>query len=459
MVLRTPLAVALSALAASGCSWSRFSDVTENAPVAFLNRPSGMKTGFGVSLLAGKGDGRAVLLTGGEPGTSAVSLFDLGVGESPRLDAVATSFCNNAAGTCFLGFSIAYLPHTLLPEGRDPPREREACVALGLGDSPLEDPGVFIECADGSSFTRPVLPEYREDVEFAFEVQQNEEVAIAGDGADDPALLVGAPQPRLAWYYTPGSSQPIPLAPSQEPDRSSGYGGTVAVVPLAATSWLFAVGAPSGAGVHLFRAEAENATYLGCLGGTPDFGRALAIGSVAGPNLAGVGDGVPELIVSDRATVHVFDGARLAALPPATGISCTLAALPEQTLYTSFGCGSTPETQECSSSDFGAAIAVGDVDGDGDGEVLVGAPELTVYGEHGVGAVLVYDAEHPGDTELTDLRFIASGEQGDALGGSVAAAWIGDRDLIVGGLPRAGKVGLFYCSSLVPPDKRGARCE
>jgi hypothetical protein len=243
------------------------------------------------------------------------------------------------------------------------------------------------------------------------------------------------------------------------PAQASGYGTTVAVVALAADRWLFAVGAPGGDAVHLFRAEGASADYLGCLGGTPDFGRVLATGQVPSSSAPEIGDDVAELVVSDRSTVYVFDGARLATLPAATDVSCTLAALPEHALVSSFGCGSTPETQQCSSSDFGAALAVGDVDGDGDGEVLVGAPQMTVYGEHGVGSVLIYDVETRDDGELSDLRFIASGEPGDALGGSVAAVPIGGRDLIVGGLPRAGKIGLFYCSGLVPGEKRGARCE
>ncbi|HEY3497329.1 MAG TPA: hypothetical protein VGK73_21685 [Polyangiaceae bacterium] len=453
----SPLAPALLSLLLAGCSWSRFGDITENAPVEFLNRPSSMQTGFGVSLLAGGSEGSKRLLAGGEPGTSNVAMFDLGKGESPNLDALASNYCSGgAAGDCFLGFSVAYLPRTLFPEGRG---EHTECVALGLGESPLEGAGVFIECRDGASVTRPVPSEYQEDVEFAFDVEQNEQIAIAGDGAEEPALLVGATHPRLAWYYLPGSTTPIRLVPPVIQGPSSGYGTTVAVVPLAASSWLFAVGAPSGDAVHLFRADEDVASYVGCLGGTPDFGRALAIGKVPGTETPEIGDAVADLVVSDRSTVYVFDGARLATLPPATGVSCTLAALPERTLLGSFGCGSTPETQECSSSDFGASLAVGDVDGDGDGEVLVGAPQMTVYGEHGVGAVLIYDVERLGDGELSDLRFIASGEPGDALGGSVAAVSIGDRDLIVGGLPRAGKVGLFYCSSLVPGEKRGSRCE
>jgi len=140
-------------------------------------------------------------------------------------------------------------------------------------------------------------------------------------------------------------------------------------------------------------------------------------------------------------------------------VSCTLAALPAGTLRNSFGCGSTKDTGDCSSSDFGASLAVADVDGDLDGEVLVGAPQMDVFGTHGVGAVLVYDLDEPGDGALSDTRFVASGKTGDALGGSVAAGSIGSRDVIVAGEPHSGQVSLHYCSSMVPPAQGGARCE
>jgi hypothetical protein len=442
---------------ALGCSWSRFGEVTDNPPVVMLDRPSTMTTGFGVTLTAALEDGRSLLLVGGEPGTSAVALYAVGTSEAPGTTALDTHFCNGASGQCFLGTEVAYLAKTQQPEGHSSP-DASSCVALGLGKSNLDGPGVFFECQDKSSFSRKVLPKYEEDVDFALRTDQNETVVIAGDGAPDPAIVVGAPAALTlgkAWYYPPDAVEPVELAPAGK--SAPGYGSKVAAIATGENSWLFAVAAPGAGELHLFRATGTEAHYVGCLGGSQGFGRTLATGFVRAGSKAS-GD-LPELLVSDDDTVYVFEAAPLAALPDATGISCSLAALPPMTLRNSFGCGSTKDTSDCSTSGFGVALAVGDIDGDGDGEVLVGAPQMTVHGTHGVGAVLVYDADEPGDGTLSDTRFITHGTNGDSIGGSLAAAPIGGRDVIVGGGPRNGKVALFFCSSLVPPALGGARCE
>ena len=450
------LALALSA-STFGCSWWRFNEVTADPPVVLLERPETMTTGFGVTLPPAEKDGRSLLLVGGEPGTSAVALFALGGAEAPQTKALDAHFCNGGSGACFLGASVAYLPSTLAPAEHDS-AEASSCVALGLGSSNLDGAGVFFECQDRASFSRKVLPKYQDDVEFALRTAQNETVVLAGDGSARPAVVVGAPAALTtgrAWYYPPDAADPVELAPPGT--TAPGYGSKVAVIATSENSWLFAVSAPSAGQLHLFRATGTEAHYVGCLGGSLGFGRTLATGFVRAGSKAS-GD-LPELLVSDTDTVYVLEAGQLAALPDATGISCSLAALPAETLRNSFGCGSTKDTSDCSTSNFGVALAVGDVDGDGDGEVLVGAPQMTVHGTHGVGAVLVYDVDQPGDGALSDTRFITHGTNGDSIGGSVAAASIGARDVIIGGGPRSGKVALFYCSSLVPPALRGARCE
>ena len=444
----------LCAVLASGCSWSRFSDVTEDAPVVRLERPDNMNTGFGVMLATGNLDGRSLLLVGGESGTSPAALFDLGKGDSPNLTTLDSHFCDNTQAKCFLGSSMVYLPHTLTSAAQDH-RRVDSCVALGLGKPNFGELGVLFECQDKTAYSRPVIAAYEDDVDFALKHDQNETIALAGDGADEPLLVVGAPAALTtgrAWFYAPGSDDPIELQPPQK--TADGYGTRVAAVAMGSAGWLMAVAAPNAGELHLFRTDGTGATYLGCLGGTPGFGRTLTTGSVS----AG-GSAPPALVVADYDAVFVLDSAPLAALPAAAGVSCTLAALPPGTLRNSFGCGSSQDTGDCSSSDFGAALAVADLDGDLDGEVLVGAPQMSVFGTPDVGAILVYDLDEPGERALSDIRFVASGKSGDALGGSVAAGSIGSRDVVVGGEPRSGHVSLHYCSSLVPPALGGARCE
>jgi hypothetical protein len=452
--LRSRVLVATLALLAGGCSWSRFSDVTEDTPIVRLERPDNMNTGFGVTLATGTLDGRSLLLVGGEPGTSPAGLFDLGKGDAPNLATIDSHFCDNTQGKCFLGSSMVYLPHTVTSAAQDR-RSVDSCVALGLGKPNFGDVGVFFECQDRTAYSRPVIPAYEDDVDFALTHDQNETIAVAGDGADDPLLVVGAPAALTtgrAWFYAPGTDEPIELKPPQK--TADGYGTRVAAVPLGSAGWLMAVSAPNAGDLHLFRTDGTSPTYLGCLGGMPGFGRTLTTGSVSG-----AAGGSRELVVGSYDSIFVFDTTPLAALPEAHGVSCTLAALPAGTLRNSFGCGSTKDTGDCSSSDFGASLAVADLDGDLDGEVLVGAPQMAVFGTHGVGAVLVYDIDQPGDGALSDVRFVASGKGGDALGGSVAAGSVGGRDVIVAGEPHSGQVSLHYCSSLVPPTLVGARCE
>jgi hypothetical protein len=200
--------------------------------------------------------------------------------------------------------------------------------------------------------------------------------------------------------------------------------------------------------VWLFRGT--DGKPVGCLGG-PGLGLALASGHVDG-------DESDDLVVSDGTNVTVISGKALAGLEPATDITCSMAALPEGALIASFGCGSRETVTGCPGG-FGASLDVGDLDGDGDGEVLVGAPGMSVRGTANAGAVLVYDAEGDRPQLLTDQLFVSSSEPDDRLGSAVIAARIDGRDVVVAGAPGSGRTLVFYCSDLLQGGAGGERCQ
>jgi hypothetical protein len=212
---------------------------------------------------------------------------------------------------------------------------------------------------------------------------------------------------------------------------------------------IYAVGAPAADHVWLYR----GADRVGCLGGTPELGRALASGDVDN-------DGIDDLVVSDRFNVHVISGLALNKLKPTESTLCSLASLPEDGLLASFGCGSRGAIEGCDSSDFGASLAVGDLDGDGDGEVIVGAPQMKVRDAARAGAVLVYDADEGDDAHvLSDVLFLSSAEKDDRLGGSVSTARVDGRSVVLAGASGSGKAAVFFCSALLDEDDRGKRCQ
>ncbi len=451
--MRSRFMALLVALGAAGCSWSQFDDLERNPPVLLLNKPDKMRSGFGVTMATATVSGKTSLIIGGGSGKSLASIFDLGNGQSPKADAVDTGSCSQET-PCYLADHLAGLGKADV--GTSDPKER--CFILGIGNADRSaDYGLTARCVDRTEYTLPVpRAVVRTLAEKDIAQDTPEPLVLSTDKDEAPALVAGAPSVQLAWLYKPLSMRPIQLIPPGEPD--SDYGAAVAALRLVAAtdagvspslSRIIAVGAPARGHVWLF--SGDDGSPVGCLGGPARFGRTLSTGDVSG-------DGVDDLVVADAANVTVISGVALSALGPATDITCSLAALPAQAIITSFGCGSRDTVAGCPGG-FGTALDVGDLDGDGDGEVLVGAPDMKVRGTRRAGAVLVYDAEGDHPELLTDQLFLSSAKSDDALGGSVVAAHIAGRDVVVAGAPGKGRAAVFFCSALLGGQAGGSRCQ
>ncbi len=443
--------VCVLAMTASACSWARFDEVAKDAPVEVIDKPDELGQGFGVGLATASLADKVRLFVGGNDVNSPGAIYELGTADTPNLEPIDVGSCDQdpQSNPCFLGFQVAGAARLTGPDGES----HDLCFVLGIGSTPNTGDGVLVRCEDNTEYAMPAPPDANDDVIApAIDLGDFDRLRITADRTPDPAILVGAPRGLHAWYYGPNSLNPVELRPgSLDPELT--YGSAVGIALVGSTRVL-AVSAPEAEQLWLFRSDDnDSAELLGCIGGTPGFGRAVAAGVVNA-------DANDDLVVADARNVHVFDAARLLELePPAFGVTeCSLGSLPPGALIASFGCGTNIDTADCDNSDFGTSLAVGDLDGDGDGEVLVGAPNMTARTQTGAGAVLVYDVEGERLERANDVKFVASIGKDDRLGASITAPNLGERSIIAAGIPGDGKTALFYCGAVVPKEA-SARCQ
>lgn len=428
-----------------GCSWSRFEDVSADTPVVLLKKPDSA-IGFGVSLATARTGSNAQLLVGGGPGFANASMFDLGLADQPVLDAVDVGSCRQGDAPCAIARNTAGLGVAAIPGGVG-----ELCYVFGVGASNLGAQGLLARCNDDTEYALTSVPDAFLNGVVLPTISQGEpgRVVLAADASVAPAVVAGAPTVTSAWFYWERSLTHQPLVPPGA-TRDPSYGAAVASVRLG-QGRAFAVSAPEVGHVWLFRSrDGVEVELLGCLGQGRGFGRTLAAGPVVG--------GVDDLVIAGESSVLVISGQALGGMPAVTDAECSLSALPAGALLASFTCGQTPDVESCLDGEFGATMVVGDFDGDGDGEVAVGAPGMAARGVARAGAVLVYDAEGDRPFDLSYVKFLSSAEEGDQLGASLAAPAIEGRNVLAAGAPGNGKTALFYCSDLVPEGRRGSRC-
>lgn len=480
--------VAGSTLVTASCAWSRFEDLKENVPVVEIEEPGGMP-GFGTTMATIPYQNNTRLMVLGEPNlVPKAAAYDI-VNDEPSSSPSSSGFCDNKR--CIFGDSPAPL-NTLTIDGAS----HSACFVLGVGDR-NNSLGLVGSCADGTNF---VLPVAGEDPRFPqIETPQDvisQDLTAANLGSlmvadfryaasDDAQPVIAASSKFLgaSWFYPAGSKDPVAITllfpPEDDPNPQSPddprdrygftFGNEIAVASVAQGGHLIAIATPQGVGevesaIWLFREldgkivhdgpNPDQPAPVGCLPGfTRNFGTYMHTGRLFGGNS-------DELFISDGATISIYDAGVLAENPPTTG--CNGPPLGSAGYLTGVTCVGTSTVTGCSSvrTGFGRSIAIADVDGNGENELVVGAPMLAVDGTQGAGAVLVYDVDRTGEqTRLLEARIISSRDTGDALGASVAGLRIGSRDVIAAGASGLGSFFLFYCSTAGGSGKSSSRCE
>ena len=282
--------------------------------------------------------------------------------------------------------------------------------------------------------------------------------------------LFGAPADcgmRGGLYVLPMGSSPMPIGlDALALSASTRLGTSIAAFGLASDQVLVAMsGAPepaSGAVVDGTRTVAFFVLSDNGMGGIDvsphgcmrdeavGFGHALAIGDLDDdgmPEIA-VGRGIRDEPNEAAGPVEIYSFASLSA-----GQTCIDA---EPTPTTTLECPDSAD-MPCAGAQFGSALAIGDVNADGVGDLVVGAPRGTVNGLAEVGTVHVFAGESGslGDLDAVHATLTHSAiESSMHIGSALGLVDAGDRMEIVAGAPgtNAQEALVFLCSGL-PGDR------
>jgi hypothetical protein len=417
-------------VAVLGCSWDRFDALRQNTPVVELLPSAGMEVDFGATLAGLAAGDRTSVLVGSAAQSSGASVYLLGQDEDAAASAMDSNYCpaSNDSRMCLLAAQPASLQIALSPSGRT----RANCFVTGVGRA-VTEVGLWISCEDTAEFTIPVPPDIQSEVvEPALAGSGSPDVVLASERASDSALVAGVGELSRAFYYEPNSTTPLDLAVAAGAPET--FGAAVAVLATG-SGRVLAVGAPGVAELHLFRTDGTGPLQLGCLAGPEGFGRTLAAGDFDG-------DGIFDLAVSDDADVRIFSGELISELPLAADAGCTVSL--DSLLLSTLTCSNFGEARDCAGSRFGGALAIADFDGDGQAEVAVGAPRMTVRGMEDAGAVLVFD--QAGD--VVDARYTSTAGVGHLFGARLVALPQSDRDILAVTAPGAAAASVVYCATL-----------
>ncbi len=413
-------------LGVSGCSYTRFDDVTKDSPAVELRGQGVVSAGFAsVTLRSGTSN---YLLSSG---VDAAALYSLGGVDRPDRDPSHSFSCASSAH-CYLSSSPSAVERRVAGV-------RRTCAVFALG---LESDGsgarLSLACTD---MTRRVLPVPAEvaaaltpDAKFKLGEPQT---ASAADGS----IAASLPSAGAVWWYPPSSDKPLLLT---APTGRQGWGAAMALSWYDGRRLLFIADAAGKSVDVLELMDDATVTQLGCVSDATAFASRLALGRFDK-------DAAPDLALSGAGKVQVIPGTKWAGLSPTCSAVKTVTAVPPA------GCQEDEEVANCAAGEFGSSLAAADLDDDGRDELLVGAPGLSVRGESAAGAVFALQLGSK-QFQRSDVFFVSSASSGDRLGSSVAAISLDGPDALVAGASGGGKSIAFYCSELAVNSSRSGRC-
>ena len=417
-------AFGIASLLLLGCSWDRFEQLKDSPPIEVLRSSSSTADDYGATLSVVDLGDQTSLLVGRAPGSSGASVYRLGQSESPELDPFDGAYCReDSTRKCALADPPAGLP--VAPLGM----MNASCFVAGPGIK-NNSSGLFARCEDGTEFFFTVPQDIEDGVISPLRAGRAvPRVTLAASREQQPVLAVGVGGLNRAFYYEQDSLSPVDLPPQT---TAKDFGASAAVAQIGG-GWLMAIAAPEAGLVELYSTDGSGPVSLGCLEDEAGFGESLAAGDLDG-------DGEEDLAVANSGSVEVYSGAELLGLVPSGG-GCALSAPQADLRLARVSCQQDADLSGCGGSDFGASLQIDDFNGDSQGELAVGAPQFSVRGIKGAGAVQVFDLAG----QLIELLYPSDPQTDGQFGSALVSVPQQGRAVLVVGEPGAKTANITYC--------------
>jgi len=439
LFLRTGLRVLCpaAALVTISCTWTRFSDLLDRSPVQLLTPPSDT-TALGLSVAAIRSKSSTLAFA---VATSSYAIYEFAKTDLVSADASTAGLCD-AANSCWMATSVAAV-------GQNITGAASACFAFGLENKQGDSPRILLACEGNIVRGLPLPNPAPADLAALTANSKAPRLHLASGPRLAPDLLVAAASASgEVWFYPTGSSAPVSVAKPTNTGRT--FGETVAVAGSAATRFI-AVGEPAGSLVYLMRTDGVSPpTESLCISSaSANFAAAIAAGhytSAESEDLAIASD--DEIVV-----LPAVD-----SLPYSTDPAAPCIALESLATKRTLSCKALNLGGMCGGLFSTVALAASDLDSDGRDELVVGTPSAATRGNDAAGKLIVTSFRTDIPSLVQELS-PSSAESGDRLGTSVTGVPLSRPEVLLAGAPGGNKLAAFFCTSLLPAGKGGARCD